>query len=276
MHAYRPFPTSPLAILASLKAHLGLIAQMTRRDILGRYRGSALGLAWSFVTPLLMLGVYTFVFTSVFAPRWAAGSAANTGDFALILFAGLIIHAFFAECMTRAPSIILQHSNFVTKVIFPLEILPLTIVASALFHLKMSLMVLLGALLLLRGGIPATALLLPIVLLPFIILTLGLCWWLASVGVFLRDIGQLIGLAMTVLMFLSPVFYPVSALPEFIRPFIYLNPLTFMIEETRQVLLWGNDFGWRGWLYYLAGATLVMISGFWWFQKTRKGFADVL
>ncbi len=271
---------SPLGIPRMCAQHGHLMRQMLRRDIAQRYRGSALGLLWSFVTPLLMLAVYTFVFSVVFEARWPSRTGAAippaTGEFALILFCGLMLHAFFADCLSRSPAIILHNVNFVKKVVFPLEILPVMVLGSAGFHFCMSLCVLLGATLVLTGALPATAGLLPLVLAPFFLLTLGLCWGLAAIGVYLRDISQLIGLLVMMLMFLSPIFYPPEALPEAWRPWLVLNPLTLPIDQARSVLLWGKFPDLQALGIYAGIATATCLLGFAWFQKTRKGFADVL
>lgn len=281
MQRYERHDASPLGVFRMCLRHGGLIRRFLARDVAQRYRGSALGLLWSFVTPLLMLAVYTAVFSVVFKARWAsrgseADAPADTGEFALILFCGLILHAFLADCLTRAPQIILGNVNFVKKVIFPLEILPVVVVGSACFHFIMSLTVLLAAAFWHYGSLPATALLAPFVLAPFVMLTLGMSWLLASIGVYLRDIGQITGLAVTVLLFLSPVFYPPEALPEDWRPFLAVNPLTVIVENLRAVLLWGQMPDWRMLGLYASVALPVMMLGFAWFQKTRKGFADVV
>jgi lipopolysaccharide transport system permease protein len=254
--------------------HSGLVKQLVRREILGRYRGSFLGLLWSFVTPVLMLTVYTFVFGMIFRSRWTADGESRF-EFALVLFAGLIVFNLFSECVTRAPGLVLANVNYVKKVIFPLEILPWVVLGSALFHAAISLLVLAGALALTQGLHP-TILLLPLVLAPLLLLILGLSWLLAALGVFVRDIGQFINLAMTALLFLSPIFYPASALPESVRDWLFLNPLTFMIEQTRAVLIWGKWPDWGGLGLYALLMLPVAWLGFAWFQRTRKGFADVL
>lgn len=271
----RDFPATPAEMVASLWRHRSLIHASTRREVLGRYRGSVLGLMWSFFNPLFMLSVYTFVFSEVFRARWSAGSESKT-EFALVLFAGLIVFNLFAECINRAPGLILSNPNYVKKVVFPLEILPFVGLLSALYHGLISLCVWLVAYLVLFGVPHATVLLLPLILLPFVLFIMGLSWALASLGVFLRDVSQFIGVVVTTLMFLSPIFYPASALPESYRHILYLNPLTPAIEMTREVLYWGKlpDVALLG-IYWLATGVIAWF-GFAWFQKTRKGFADVI
>jgi lipopolysaccharide transport system permease protein len=203
------FPYSLAWILRSLWIYRDLVWQMTKRELVSRYRGSVLGLAWSFLNPVLMLAVYTFVFSVVFRPRWSGVREARA-EFAVMVFSGMIAHGLFAECVNRAPGLILSNPNFVKKVVFPLEVLPWAIMGSALFHAAASLIVLL--LFLPFAGISPhwTLIFVPAVLLPLVLLTIGLCWLLASLGVYLRDIVQTIGVITTILLFLSPVFYPVS------------------------------------------------------------------
>ena len=234
-----------------------------------------MGLTWSFFNPILMLVIYTFVFSVVFKARWSAESTSKT-EFAIVLFAGLIVHGLFAECVNRAPALILSNVNYVKKIVFPLEILPWVSLASALFHAGVSLAVLLIFFLLIHLSLNWTIIFLPVLIMPLALLIMGVSWFLASIGVFIRDVGQMIGIVTTILLFLSPVFYPVSALPENLRPLLHLNPLTFIIEQVRLVLIWGKVPNWIGLVIYLACSMLVVSTGFFWFQKTRKGFADVL
>jgi lipopolysaccharide transport system permease protein len=188
----------------------------------------------------------------------------------------MIVHSLFAEVLNRAPFLILSNVNYVKKVIFPLEILPVISMGAALFHSLVSLIVLLIAFVIFNSYLHWTAIFIPLVLLPLVILTLGLAWTLASLGVFIRDVGQTIGIVTTIMMFLSPVFFPVTSLPEAYRPIIMANPLTFIIEQAREVLIWGHQPDWPTLGIYTLAATAAAWSGFAWFQKTRKGFADVL
>jgi lipopolysaccharide transport system permease protein len=270
---------SPFALCSSLWKNRQLIAQMMKREIVGRYKGSVMGMAWSLFNPILMLTVYTFVFSVVFKARWGAGSAPgeeSKTQFAVILFVGLIVHGLFAEVLNRSPGLVLNNASYVKKVVFPLEILPVVALGAALFHSMVSVAVLLAAFALFNGYLQWTAIFLPVVLLPFLVLTLGLAWMLASLGTYIRDVGQTIGLATTVALFLAPVFYPASALPEKLRPFMMANPLTFIIEQARAVLISGIPPDWRGLGAYAIVGLAVGWAGFAWFQKTRKGFADVL
>lgn len=271
----RVFSASPLEMVVSLWRNRALVKASVYREVLGRYRGSLMGLFWSFFNPLLMLGVYTFIFSGIFKARWGVDSDSNT-EFALVLFAGLIMYNLFSECVTRAPGLILSNINYVKKVVFPLEILPFVTLLSALFHWLISL----GVWFVVYGffyGVPhPTVIYLPLIVLPFVIFIMGLGWLLASLGVYLRDVTQIIGIIITALMFMSPIFYPASAFPEDYRYMLYLNPLTPVVELTRDVLFWGKApaFGLLV-FYYLASAATAWL-GFVWFQKTRKGFSDVL
>jgi lipopolysaccharide transport system permease protein len=271
----RDFPATPQEMVASLWRNRSLIHASAKREVLGRYRGSALGLLWSLFNPLFMLTVYTFVFSMVFNARWGGGSNSKV-EFALVLFAGLIVFNLFAECTSRAPSLILSNPNYVKKVVFPLEILPFVALLAALYHALISMGVWLSAYFVLFGAPNTTVFVLPMVILPFALFIMGLSWALASLGVFLRDVSQVIGVFVTTLMFLSPVFYPASALPENYRHLLYLNPLTPVIEMTRDVLFWGNMLNFNMLAIYWLTTSVIAWLGFAWFQKTRKGFADVL
>ncbi len=277
--AINPHATQPISLAAlgrSLWRNRQLIVQMTKREVVGRYKGSAMGLAWSFFNPVFMLTVYTFVFSVIFKSRWGVGGEESKTQFAVVLFVGIIVHSLFAEVLNRAPGQILTNVNYVKKVVFPLETLPVIAMGAALFHTFISLGVLLAAFALFNGYLHWTAIFTPLVFLPLVILTLGLAWMLASLGVFLRDVGQTIGIITTVMMFLAPVFYPTTAIPEEIRPWMMANPLTFIIEQTREVLIWGRLPDWLGLGIYTLVATAIAWAGYAWFQKTRKGFADVL
>lgn len=276
MNPHAPQSSSLLSLTQSLWRHRELAFQLARRDVIGRYRGSLLGLAWSFFFPVIMLTVYTFVFSVVFRAKWGIETEAGQTNFAIILFVGMIVHGLFAEVLNRAPTLILHNANYVKRVIFPLEILPLTSLISATFHACISASVLLLAILVLNGQWHLTIFLLPVVLLPLMLFSLGIGWFLAAIGVYMRDVGHVMGVFTTVLLFVSPVFFPLSAVPESFRPFVLLNPLSFIIEQARAVLLFGKTPNLSGLAIYTAVSLLVMWLGYAWFQKTRKGFADVL
>lgn len=277
MNPYAVQSVSFKALAQSLWCNRQLIRQMTAREVVGRYKGSVMGLFWSFLNPVFMLVVYTFVFSVVFKARWGVSGVEETKtQFAVVLFVGMIVHGLFAEVLNRAPGLILANVNYVKKVVFPLEILPVISMGAALFHSLVSLAVLLVAFVIFNGYLHWTVIFIPFVLLPLVILILGFAWMLASLGVFLRDVGQTIGIITTVMMFLSPVFFPVTALPEQYRPVIMANPLTFIIGQAREVLIWGRAPDWISLGIYMLIATVIAWAGYIWFQKTRKGFADVL
>jgi lipopolysaccharide transport system permease protein len=215
------------------------------------------------------------MFSVVFKSRWGTDTGSNT-DFALILFPGLMMFNLFAECVNRAPGLILANTNYVKKVVFPLETLPVVSLLSALFHFLISLAVWFLAYSLLIGAPHATVLLLPFVTIPFVMLILGLSWALASLGVYLRDVTQVVGVLTSTLMFLSPVFYPASAFPQSYRYLLYLNPLSLVIEMSRDLLCWGRTPSYQLLGVYWVASFVIAWLGFAWFQKTRKGFADVL
>jgi len=276
MNPHRDHPATPIAMFKSLWRNRQLIWQMARRDISSRYRGSVIGLAWSFINPVMMLLVYTFVFSVVFKARWNAGGDESRTDFAIILFAGMIVFNFFAEIVNRAPGLITSNVNYVKKVVFPLEILPWVALGSALFHTLISLFVLLLVQFILKLSLPWTGIFFPLALLPLIFASVGFAWFLSALGVFVRDIGQLTGILTTILFFMSAVFYPISALPEQYQGFLRLNPLVPIITESRKSLVLGQLPDWTSIVLALLLSLVIAFAGFWWFQKVRKGFADVI
>ena len=273
---HQKLSSSPLAVVRSIATHWSIILQMAKRDVVGRYKGSVMGLLWSFLNPLFMLTVYTFVFSVVFKARWSTGGDESRTQFAIILFVGMIVHGFLSEVVNKAPLIILGNTNYVKKVIFPLEILPIVALGAAFFHFAISLIVWLVFFFIFFGLPKPEIFLLLAVLIPLMFLIMGLSWGLASLGVYLRDVSQVVGVLTTVLMFMSPIFYPISALPEQYRALIHLNPLTFSVEQARDVMIWGKGINWSDWSLQLLVSLSIFWLGFAWFQKTRKGFADVL
>ena len=249
---------------------------MTKREVIGRYRGSYIGIVWSFFNPLIMLLIYTFVFSVVFKARWNLDGSENKADFAIILFVGLIFHGLFSECINRAPGLILSNVNFVKKVVFPLEVLPWVAFGSAFFHTLISLTVLLIAQVCINQQMPWTVIFAPVVLLPLMFATMGFAWFLSALGVYVRDIGQVTGIFTTALLFLSAVFFPLSALPVEYQVWLKLNPLVYIIEEGRNVLIYGRIPDFAQWSIILFIGFIVAWAGFACFQKSRHGFADVL
>lgn len=252
-----------------------LIWQLSKREVAARYRGSILGVVWALVNPLFLLAIYGFVFGGVFRMRWHPGGGSTT-EFAAVVFAGMMVHAFFAESVGRAATVIVQNPNYVKRVVFPLETLVWPVVLAALFQFGMSLIVLLVFLVFGPIGLHPTIVLVPIVMAPLAIAALGVSWFLAAIGVYIRDIGQAIGLVVTLLLFVSPVFYPLSSVPAELATLIQLNPLTFIIEQFRAVMIDGAWPDWRGLSVYLIAALAVAWLGLQWFSRSRKGFADVM
>lgn len=266
---------APPAPWSSLWRQRELLWQLVRRDVQGRYRGSWLGLLWSFGHPVFMLAIYTVVLQGVFRLRWDAARDGGA-DFALFLFAGLIVHSLFSECLGRAPAVILENPNYVTKVRFPLEILALQVLSSALVHAGVSVSVLLVFQLALGHGLQATALLLPLILLPAAVFLLGAIWLLSALGVFVRDITHGMMLVSSALLFLSPIFYPLSAVPEAYRDLLALNPLTVIVESLRNVLLLGVAPDWWALTIYFVVALLLAALGWLAFDRLRRYFSEVV
>lgn len=276
MNPHAPHPSSPLALLRTLWTHRALVRALVGREIVGRYKGSVLGVVWSFLTPLLMVLVFTFVFGEIFQARWAGSPNSGGMDFASALFTGLLAYQFLSECLSRAPSLIVANANYVKKVVFPLEILPVVSVIAAVFHLLVAYAILIGLILASNWTLGPSALLAPVVLMPYIALTLGLTWAISALGVYLRDIGQLIQPALTALLFLSPVFYPLSSVPAALQPVYLANPVTYVSETLRGVLLHQTLPDPLSWLVFTSLSLLVAWLGLSLFQTTRKGFADVI
>lgn len=268
--------SKPIAIIESIRRNRSLILDMTKREIKKKYQGTFLGLAWSFISPLLMLAIYTFVFAVIFKARWGISGEESRIDFAIILFAGLIVFGIFSESVNLSPGLIIGNSNYVKRVIFPLEILSIISVGSVLFNAAMSILILLLMQMLFKGFVPITVIFFPLVVLPVILLSLGVSWFFSALGVYIRDIGQLLGFLTTILFYTSAVFFPLSALPENYQQVLKFNPLVVIIEQSRNVLIYGYFPDWVSILAAFLVSSLAAWIGFWWFQKTRKGFADVL
>jgi len=268
-------PATPVAMLGGLLRHRGMLWALVKRDFIGRYKGSMLGVVWSLFNPLLLLVIYTVVFSVAFKAKWGAGEESKV-TFAIVLFSGMIIHSFFAECLNRAPSLITSYPNYVKKVVFPLEILTWMALFSALLHFLVSFGVLLVFCLLAGVTVHIGILLTPIILCPLILMILGFSWIFSSLGVYLRDLSQAMGMVTTVALFLAPVFYPIDALPENYRAFLMWNPITLPVIQLRNLMLWGKPLQWDEWAISLAIGIMICQIGYWWFQKSRRGFADVL
>jgi lipopolysaccharide transport system permease protein len=256
---------------------LELATALTRREIAGRYRGSLLGMAWLVLNPLLMLLTFTFVFGVVFQARWSgAGTGVSIAEFAVILFVGLTTFQFFAEVANRAPVLIVANANYVKKIVFPLEILPVVAVAVAMFQAAVGFALALPAVLLLTGRLPVTALLLPVVLVPYVLLTAGVAWMLAGLGTYVRDVAQVSASVVTMLLFLSGIFFPLSALPGWVQGWVMLSPVTLPVDQVREVLVFGRMPDWSALGWYWLAAVVVAGAGLAFFRAVRRGFADVL
>lgn len=259
-----------------LSEHIGLVRQFVKRDILARYRGSVMGLGWTVVNPLLMLALYTFAFAGILQTRWPGAEAAGGVGYAVNLFAGLMVFNFFSEVAGRSPGLVLQHANLVKKVVFPLPVFAWVAVLAAMVQLGFSYLVLVLAVFITAGEIHASVFAFPLVVLCFVPFLLGLSWFLSSIGVYARDLAQVMTLVINLSLFLSPIFYPASALPDFLQAWVWLNPLTLVIEQSRLVLI---DGSWPQWgalaLYAMCSGGFAWL-GYLWFGHASKGFADVL
>lgn len=253
-----------------------LIRQFVRREFDARYRQSLLGIGWAFLTPILMLGVYTLVFRFIFKMRWGGAGEESDLAFALHLYAGLAVFNFFAECIIKAPRLILEQPQLVKKVIFPLEILSWVSALAALTHLGVALILMLALGFWEKGSLPFTIVALPLVWLPLLPLCVGMGWLLAGVGTYIKDVSHLLGMFVSLLMFLSPIFFPVEAIPPSIRPWLFLNPLALTITQTRQVMLDGQWPEWSAYAFHLLACCAIAMLGAAFFKEARKGFADVV
>lgn len=265
--------TSPFSLLK----YRELLWEMTRRELSQRYRGSFLGAVWSLIIPLLMLLIYTFVFGVVFKAKWAGVNPNLPPEqFALILFAGIAPFTVFSEVANRAPTLVITSPNYVKKVIFPLEVLPVVSLLVALINSLISLIMIIVANLVIMHTISSTLFLVPLAYLPLTFLSLMAGWLLSSLGVYIRDIGQGIGVVVQVLYFVSPVFYSIESVPARLQPILALNPLSTIIQGFRQVLLWGQPLPWSSWALWTVITLIGAFLAYVWFVKTKKGFADVL
>lgn len=263
-----------LAPLKNLYVYRNLVLQLVRRDVLSRYQGSFLGIAWSLCIPLLTLAVYSLVFGVILRPRWP--NVSDPMQFTLILFTGLLAFNFFSECVSRAPFLIISNSNYVKKVIFPIDVLVWVPIGCAVFHLCLGLVPWVLLVFLSSGEVSNLFFLLPLVFFPLMLMTVGLSWFLSALGVFIRDIGQIVGVSVQLLLYLGPVIYPREVLPERFQWLMYLNPITVPIEQFRNILNFGLVPDFVALSVYTLIALLVAYSGRLFFEKTRHGFADVI
>ncbi len=265
----------PFAFLQVGWKHRHLIRRMAWRQIESGHRGSVLGWLWTIINPLLMLCVYTFVFSVVFRAKWNLPTGEN-GQFALFLFSGLILYNIFAHCVNSAPRLILSNRLYVKQVLFPIEILSWVSLAEALFNFTVSFAILAAFYLVFQGVPPVSILFLPLIILPLLLFSVGSSWLLSSLGVFLSDIAQVVGVLTMALLFMSPIFYPASRIPEEFQPYYFLNPLATVLEMAKGSLFYGVIPDWKTLLGFTIGAWGAAWLGYVWFMKTKKGFADVL
>jgi lipopolysaccharide transport system permease protein len=263
---------NPVSILRTLVRHRYLLGQLVKRDVLLRYRGAYFGVLWVFLNPLIMLAIFSFVFGQIFQARWPAQ---DTGiPVALNLYCGLIAFNIFAETVTRAPTAVRSQPSYVKKIIFPVEILPVVPFGAALIHGGFNTLILVAALAW-SGHISSGLALFPVILLPLLLVALGLAWFIAAWGVFIKDMTQIVPVFVQMLMFLSPVFYPAQAVPEMLRPLFLHNPLGAVIEAARSLVA-NAPVDWSAWTAALAVSLIAMLLGLAFFQHSRDEFADVL
>ncbi|MGH9967873.1 MAG: ABC transporter permease [Pyrinomonadaceae bacterium] len=260
--------------LWELPRRFDLIISLTRRELASRYKGSALGIIWALLNPVVMIAIFTFIFAGIFGARF--GKSVSHWDYALYLFCGLLPWTMFQEAAQRSATTIVSHANLVKRVVFPLETLPLAETLASLGNQLFGTLALLVAILVIRHELHISLLWLPVLVIPQLLLTLGAAWLIASLGVFLRDIAQGVSLLLMAWMFLTPIIYPESIVPERYRLFININPFTSLIRSYRRILLEGEPPDWRGLAYFTVFALATFFFGYWWFARTRKNFADVI
>jgi lipopolysaccharide transport system permease protein len=272
LHTMSTAIVSPLRIAADIWRHRYLLGQLIKRDVLLRYRGAMFGVLWIFLSPLLMLAIFAFIFGQVFQTRWPQQDSGL--PFWLLLYSGLITFNIFAETVSRAPVSVRGYPSFVKKIIFPVHILPVVPLGAALVHGTFNFFILVAALAW-TGKLHGQVILFPLLVLPVLLLALGLSWFVAAWGVFIKDMTQILPVFVQMLMFLSPVFYPMSAVPAVLRPAYQYNPLGMVIEASRSVVT-GQSIDWAAWAAALGFCLAVSMLGYAFFQHSREEFADAL
>jgi lipopolysaccharide transport system permease protein len=266
----------PWRIARHLSRHGTLIQQFIKRDVLGRYRGAFLGIFWSLLRPLCQLAVFSVVFGYIFQSRWGHDPNESKADFTMALFCGLIVFEFIGECLGRAPTLVLANTNYVTKVVFPLEILPVSVVGAALVHLAVSSTLLCLAFFLVHGSLHLTVICMPLMVIPLIFLALGVTWLFASLGVFIRDINSFVPVLIMILMYASAIFYPISRVPPVLLPVVLHNPVAVLVDNMRNVFMWGTPLNWGQYGSITLECIIIMLIGYAFFMRTKNAFADVL
>ncbi|WP_243361193.1 ABC transporter permease [Fundidesulfovibrio terrae] len=267
---------SPLGVFVHFLRCRELLREFTRLEFSGRYQGTMLGPLWSLITPLVTLGVYTFVFSAVFKTSWSGAGQGGVMEFALSLLTGLACFEVVSGAASRGALVMSENVNFVKKVVFPLEVLPVSVALALTVQSLLSLGLVCAARLATGAGLPETALLAPLGYVPLALLAAGLGLWLAPVGVAAKDVGHMITAFMQLYFFLTPIVYPLSAVPDRYRPLLALNPLHVVIEHFRRTLLWGLEPDWTALGLTTAFSAVFLLAGFAWFMQLKKVFADVL
>jgi lipopolysaccharide transport system permease protein len=263
---------NPLRILSDIWRHRYLLGQLVKRDVLLRYRGAMFGVLWIFLSPLLMLGIFSFIFGQVFQARWPQQDSGM--PFWLLLYSGLIVFNVFSETISRAPTSVRGYPSFVKKIIFPLHILPVVPLGAALVHGAFNFFILFSVLAW-TNNLHSQIFLFPLLSLPVVLLALGFSWFVAAWGVFIKDMTQIVPMLVQMLLFLSPVFYPVSAVPEVLHTIYSHNPLGAVIEAGRAATL-GVPIPWAPWVVALGAGLAAAILGYAFFQHSREEFADAI
>jgi lipopolysaccharide transport system permease protein len=261
-------------VMALINEHSGLIRSMVRRDLTSRYKGSIMGLAWAFITPAVMIVIFTLIFQGIFNARF--GAQEGYLSYGIHLFCGLLPWLAFSDGIQRSTTSLIENVNLVKRVVFPIEALPVNVALSALVNQMIGTVILIVAALIVEQTVRPTVLLLPLLMAPQLLATIGLGWLMASLGVFIRDMPQFNQLAMSAWLYLTPIFYPENKIPEGFRWVVNLNPMAPLIRSYRRILLEGRLPDWRGLMITLVFALVCFIFGYWWFERTKKAFADVL
>ncbi|MDD9266620.1 ABC transporter permease [Paenibacillus sp. GCM10023248] len=265
-----------LQLLRIIGKNRELVQQFVKREVITKYKGSYLGMMWSIITPLIMLSIYTYVFGYIFKSKWDFAVSSTKQEFAITVFCGMIIFAIFSETITKSPSIITNNPNYVKKVVFPLEILPLSLLGGAVVNFLIGLVILLAGKVIFIGPLNWEFFYIPVILLPLLIVSLALSYIFASLGVYLRDLEHTIGITVQALYLLTPIFYPISAIPTQIRSLFLFNPIAGIVDNMRKIIIWGMKPDMALWGYQIIGSIILLQIGYWWFMKLRKGFADVI
>lgn len=269
------YTVNPIRLIRDYWHNRMLIKQLVKREISGRFQGTHLGIIWVILDPLLMLAVYTFVFRVIFHRIWLSEDE-TTLEFSIILFSGLLVFNLFREAIASAPRLVLKNVNYVKKVVFPLEVLPLVSILSGLYHLVASIIILTVIYVITNGQLHSEIIYIPIILFPYVLMVFGASMFLASIGVYLRDVAQIIGMVVMATLFMSAIFYPLESVPEKYHLWFYLNPVAFTVDQFRGAFVLGHSPKWEWLAFYYPFSILISWLGLFWFQKTRNGFADVL